>query len=239
MGGSVTRSNHFYPPYYIADADIDEDDIYRAQSSWKMITNDTSPTYVELRGTEGFSHPSALAWFYTMFYDRLFDVHPSCKPLFRNNMKVQGQALCGIVTTALSLLKETEVLKGALTKLAIRHAKYGVLANQYGMVGEVLLWTLDKILRDVFDAKTQSSWVKIYSFMLQVIIPVAVEAEKKIFEERDREKGAKRKTLEQQSSSSSSSIVNRVIEATTSGRVKRSKGDQGSNTGETEAVIAL
>jgi hemoglobin-like flavoprotein len=52
------------------------------------------------------------------------------------------------------------------------------MAFQYGIVGEVLLWTLTLTLGSEFDEPTKLAWVKIYSVMLKVIIPVAVREEK-------------------------------------------------------------
>lgn len=57
---------------------------------------------------------------------------------------------------------------------------YKVLGNQYGVVGEVLLKTLGEVLGDFWNENHKLSWLKIYSVMLSVIIPVAVAEEKKI-----------------------------------------------------------
>jgi len=36
---------------------------------------------------------TAIVYFYELFYSRLFDAHPSCKPLFKNDPVIQGKAL--------------------------------------------------------------------------------------------------------------------------------------------------
>lgn len=52
------------------------------------------------------------------------------------------------------------------------------MAYQYGIVGECLIWTLTRVLGPAFDDKTKIAWVKIYSIMLSIIIPVAVKEER-------------------------------------------------------------
>ena len=150
--------------------------------SWQHIQNDTSEVYLARKATPGFEASSCLQWFYDSFYDRLFDVHPAARPLFKNSMIVQGKALVHMISAALSLLDNLPNLVSALQNLAKTHSLKGVLAVQYGIVGEVLLWTLTLCLGGQFDSATSLTWVKIYSVMLSVIIPIAIEEEKNLIE---------------------------------------------------------
>lgn len=168
--------------YYIQNAQVTAEDASRARKSWELISKDSGKKFSSLKGTEGFMHLSALSWFYEAFYARLFDVHPACRPLFKGNMQVQGKALMHMIGGALSLLDNLSELVGALQKLAKGHNTKGVSAVQYGIVGEVLLWTFDQVLGPEFDEATKLSWVKIYSVMLSVIIPVAIKEEMKSLE---------------------------------------------------------
>lgn len=50
-----------------------------------------------------------------------------------------------------------------------------------GIVGEVLLWSLRRCLgSDSFPAQVQIAWVKIYSRMLRIMVPVAVSYERQL-----------------------------------------------------------
>ena len=91
-------------------------------------------------------------------------------------MRVQGKALVKMI----ALVKNNaDTLVVSLQGLARGHAYKGVLSNQYAIVGEVLLWTLAKVLGKAgFDAATTRAWIKIYSLMLSVIIPVAIVEER-------------------------------------------------------------
>lgn len=92
-----------------------------------------------------------------------------------------------MIGAAVSLLEDGATLVKALSDLAIRHSKIGVRSHQYGIVGEVLLWSLETCLGpEIFDAATKLAWVKIYSFMLKAIIPVAIAEERKIIARAER-----------------------------------------------------
>jgi hemoglobin-like flavoprotein len=127
-----------------------------------------------------FDKMSCLSWFYESFYDRLFDVHPSSRVQFKQNIIVQGKALVNMISACLSLLnKPTELVK-VLENMAKMHTSRGVMAHQYGVVGECLLWTFDHCLGDEFTEDSKVGWIRIYSFMIDVIIPVALKEERKL-----------------------------------------------------------
>lgn len=172
--------NHIYPIYYIPNAVIADREALLVVESWNKIVNNTSLHWKDISKAENeCKHLSSLSMFYELFYQRLFDVSPSSKQLFSKSIQVQGKALVHMISGAISLLKDTTNLVSALQKLAIGHTSKGVLATQYGTVGEVLLWTFAQCLQHEFDTETQTAWIKLYSVMLSVIIPAAIGEEAK------------------------------------------------------------
>lgn len=85
-----------------------------------------------------------------------------------------------MLNVAVSVLRAPDKLIPALEKLAVRHVKYGVKANQYGTVGEVLLWTLNHCLEESFTDRCRTAWLRIYCLMLKFIIPAALSEEKRM-----------------------------------------------------------
>ena len=81
----------FLPVFYDVITPVTESDIEVSKSLWTSITHDTAAGYVALKETEGFEalYPSCISFFYDTFYTRLFDIHPSCKPLFKKGIKAQ------------------------------------------------------------------------------------------------------------------------------------------------------
>jgi len=167
-----------FPSYYIEGVDLTMDDCVRARQSWLLIVEDQSPEFQAKK--QAIQATSCVSWFYDSFYTRLFEVAPTTKPLFKNDMIVQGKALVKMITAALGLLNETTQLVEALQGLAWGHAGKGVVSSQYGVVGETLLWTLAKVLGEAFTDEVKTSWLKIYCVMLSVILPAAVDEEKKM-----------------------------------------------------------
>ena len=113
--------------------------------------------------------------FYDAFYSRLFDVHPMCRGMFKN--EAQGKFFVKMVSLSVSLLDDKESFTKALVKLTETHNERGVKAIEYGIVGEVLLWTLRYSLGDMYTPKVHCSWLRVLCRMLKIMIPVAVQFE--------------------------------------------------------------
>ena len=66
-----------------------------------------------------------------------------------------------------------------MSELTVRHCERGVKAIEYGVVGDVLFWCIKTCVGNAaFTKQVEVAWVKIYSKMLQVIVPVAVAHER-------------------------------------------------------------
>src|ERR1700716_2160679 len=61
-----------------------------------------------------------------MFYDRLFVLDPSLKPLFKSDMNEQGRMLMAMIGTVVANLGNLETIIPAVQDLGRRHATYGV-----------------------------------------------------------------------------------------------------------------
>lgn len=133
--------------------------------------------------------------FFTLcrFYNHLFEVAPSVRPLFRESLKVQGRALVKMVDVAVSMVDDLGSLVPALQDLAKRHVKYGARVPHYAVVGEVLLYALKTCLGEEHASlEVMNAWLTVYSVMMSVIIPSAWEEEHRVKRVADAEKRASR-----------------------------------------------
>jgi len=80
-----------------------------------------------------------------LFYDRLFAIDPSTRPLFQGDMKSQGVKLMAAIGAVVKSLDCIETILGDLRALARRHDRYGVREEHYASVGAALLWTLEEL----------------------------------------------------------------------------------------------
>jgi len=164
------------PVYYVKD-EVTPEDLAVAKFKWNMILTDSSPYFERMKGSPDYEQSSCLSCFYDSFYGRLFDVHPSAKPMFSSGMKSQGKFLVNMMTMTLNVISNPTQLIATMTDLADRHNARGVKAVEYGIVGEVLFWTLRQCLGPDYDTPTHRAWVRIFCKMLEVLVPLAVAFE--------------------------------------------------------------
>jgi hemoglobin-like flavoprotein len=98
-----------------------------------------------------------------MFYDRLFVLDPSLRPLFKDDMTEQRRKLMTMIGTAVANLHRLDTIVPAVQDLGRRHAGYGVAPSHYQTVAEALLWTLEQGLGDEFTSETRQAWVECYT----------------------------------------------------------------------------
>jgi hemoglobin-like flavoprotein len=97
-----------------------------------------------------------------MFYERLFEIDPALKALFRGDRLEQGRKLMTMLSVAIHALERIDSLAG-LQDLGARHVRYGVRVEHYPRVAEALLWTLEKGLGASFTAEVKEAWGAFYA----------------------------------------------------------------------------
>ena len=112
-----------------------------------------------------------------LFYDRLFEIDPATRSLFRRtDMAAQRATLMGTLTLVVKGLDELERLVPAVEGLGRRHAGYGVIAEHYGSVGAALLWTLEQGLGAEFTPEVRDAWATAYGILAGVMQDAAARA---------------------------------------------------------------
>ena len=110
----------------------------------------------------------------TLFYDRLFDLDPTLRRLFRNaDMAQQKKILMQTLTVVVKSLDRLEQLVPAIEALGRRHGGYGVRPEHYETVGAALLWTLGQGLGEAFTPDVERAWTQAYSTLASVMIAAA------------------------------------------------------------------
>ncbi|MGF1739952.1 globin domain-containing protein [Vibrio profundum] len=110
-----------------------------------------------------------------IFYAKLFEYDPELRPLFKSDLKQQGQKLMATLGVAVQGLDDLEKLVPVLEALAKRHIEYGVSVDDYTPVGNALIYTLKAGLGDDFDERTRDAWVKIYRTIAEVMRSAAYD----------------------------------------------------------------
>ena len=97
-----------------------------------------------------------------LFYDRLFYMAPSLRHMFPDDLRDQKRKLMVMLATAVHSLSDLDALVPQLMTLGARHAGYGVRDHHYKVVGEALIWTLERGLADAFTPEVERAWVRVY-----------------------------------------------------------------------------
>jgi hemoglobin-like flavoprotein len=105
-----------------------------------------------------------------LFYGRLFEIAPSVKPLFRGDMTEQGRKLMATLAVVVNGLTNLETILPAASALAKRHVGYGVKPIHYPIVGEALLWTLERGLGADWTPELAEAWSDAYGVLSDYMI---------------------------------------------------------------------
>ncbi|HEV8146924.1 MAG TPA: globin family protein [Bryobacteraceae bacterium] len=125
-------------------------------------------SFAQVRAT-----PDAVA---AMFYDKLFELDPSLRPMFRGDLTEQGRKLMQMLSFAVSSLRRLEQIVPAVEDLGRRHAGYGVRDQHYTTVATALLWTLEQGLGAGFTPEVKAAWVAMYGIVTSAMQRGAVQA---------------------------------------------------------------
>jgi hemoglobin-like flavoprotein len=112
-----------------------------------------------------------------MFYDRLFQLSPSLRAMFRSPHEDQARKLAHVLTLVVRGLSRPQQILGAVEELGRRHLMYGVRPEHYATVGAALLWTLQTWFGDAFTPEVRKAWADAYQFLSSIMQQAAANAE--------------------------------------------------------------
>jgi len=111
-----------------------------------------------------------------LFYNRLFEIAPELKALYKGDIAEQQRKLMATLKIAVAGLDDPERLVPGVQKLGQRHKGYGVVDENYNIVAQALLWTLEQGLGDKFTPEVCDAWTAVYTLLASVMIEAAAGA---------------------------------------------------------------
>ena len=111
-----------------------------------------------------------------LFYQRLFELDPALRPMFRGDMAEQRKKLMQMITAAVKGLDRLEQLVPVVQDLGRRHVRYGVEDSHYDTVGAALLWTLEAGLGRAFTPEVKEAWAAVYGLLATTMRDAALES---------------------------------------------------------------
>ena len=108
-----------------------------------------------------------------IFYDRLFEVAPSVRAMFPDDMTEQRKKLMGTLAVVVNGLSNLDAVLPAASALAKRHVNYGAKPEHYPVVGGALLFTLEKGLGEAWTPDLAAAWTAAYGTLSGYMISEA------------------------------------------------------------------
>lgn len=111
------------------------------------------------------------------FYALLFTYGPHLRDMFPAAMDAQRDRIFAALLTAADHIDDAETLTRYLRDLGRGHRKYGTRADHYPLVGECLMYALERYAPRSWGPETEAAWVRAYTLMSQTMIDAAAEDE--------------------------------------------------------------
>jgi hemoglobin-like flavoprotein len=105
----------------------------------------------------------------TIFYRRLFDLEPSLRGLFPDDLAAQRRNLMQTLTMVVRGLDRLERIVPGVEALGRRHTGYGVRPEDFETVGAALLETLEEGLGAAFTTDVRDAWAAAYAILAGVM----------------------------------------------------------------------
>lgn len=112
-----------------------------------------------------------------LFYNRLFELDPTLRPMFKADLKSQAEKLYHTLAYAVGGLDHPDQLLTAVGALGKRHVAYGVTAEHYATVGAALLWTLETGLGAAWTPEVRDAWTEVYTLLATTATNAAYQPE--------------------------------------------------------------
>lgn len=97
----------------------------------------------------------------TMFYDRLFALDPTLRPLFKDPA-TQATKLFDTLDALVGSLDDAAALTRLGAALGASHLRYGATPARYETLRSALMWTLQASLGTLFTAPVRDAWDSTY-----------------------------------------------------------------------------
>lgn len=105
-----------------------------------------------------------------LFYGKLFELDPTLRQMFPENMEGQMHKLINMITYMVSRLQTLPQIQKDIDAMAIRHTGYGVKDEHYALVGKALLWVLEDRLEGQWDEEAAQAWSELYGIWAESMI---------------------------------------------------------------------
>lgn len=100
-----------------------------------------------------------------LFYDKLFEIAPELRPMFSHSMDMQRAKVMQMLAALVTAIDDPTHFSRMARDLGHRHVDYGVVKEQYALVGQALIWALEEACPEVMTPAAVEAWNGAYRMM--------------------------------------------------------------------------
>ena len=105
-----------------------------------------------------------------MFYDKLFELDPALRPLFKPDLSQQADKLFETLNAVVDSVGDPAAMAAIALPLGLSHARHGATPAHYDAVCAALMWTLAGSLGTAFTAPVRDAWAQAYRLLAQAML---------------------------------------------------------------------
>ena len=106
-----------------------------------------------------------------VFYETVFEFEPATREMFADtDMESQGQKFVTFLSMIVNGLDRLESMRPQLRELGDRHVHWGVERSHYGIVGQALLTTLERVTGIELTFEARQAWTDFYTQMVNLML---------------------------------------------------------------------
>jgi len=173
-GGDALLVEHYLPAFCIMDPVLTPQIGELTKLSWERIVSGDAQGFKKLKETQ--PALTSLTYFYDRFYNQLFFLYPEVKHFFQSSITAQGRRLVkSLMGLATIVCYDSTRVHKKLVELTEKHNQLGIHPMFYGGFMWNIIITLRHCLGDDWSQDIEAAWVTSASFMLRVMVPIAVK----------------------------------------------------------------
>lgn len=106
----------------------------------------------------------------TVFYKHLFEIDPSLRAMFKDDVESQGGKLMAMLVTIITSYDRLDSVQTEMEELGELHVDFSVRPEQFEPVGEALIRTFEERLGGKFTPEVRAIWGRVYDRISEMAI---------------------------------------------------------------------
>jgi len=164
---------HYLPVFCIMNPVLSPRIGELTKMSWERVVSGEAQGFKKVKEKQ--PELTSLIYFYDRFYHQLFFLYPEVRHFFQSSIASQGRRLVkSLMGLATIVSYDSLRVCKKLTEITERHNQLGIHPMFYGGFMWNIIITLRHCLDEDWTQDIEEAWVTSASFMLRVMIPIAV-----------------------------------------------------------------